>query len=101
MSVYYCIRCTKEYNNLDRKPLSLPCGDIFCEKCLHELYDIKNHIIICPSHKKEIIIEFNKIPICSKLLVNIKSISSIDIKDLKDLSLYCIRHSKKKIKIFL
>ena len=69
MSVFYCNRCTKEYNNLERKPLTLPCGDVFCEQCLYELYDKKNHIIICPSHKKEIIMEFNKIPINSNISV--------------------------------
>ena len=97
MSKYLCSRCSKEFNNIDRKPLSLPCNDVFCEKCIHELYDKINHIIICPSHKKEIQIEFNKIPICSKIMVNLKKINSIDSKDL---SLYCIRHNKKKLKFF-
>ena len=100
MSVFYCNICTKDYNNTDRKPLSLPCGDVFCEQCLFELYDKKNHILMCPSHKKEIKIEFNKIPIYSKILINSKNISSNDTKDIKDLSLYCIRHTKKKLKFF-
>jgi hypothetical protein len=97
MAKYICNRCLKEYNNIDRKPLSLPCTDVFCEQCMHELYDKKNHIINCPSHKKEILIEFNKIPICSKILVNLKKNSSMEIKDI---SLYCIRHTKKKLKYF-
>ena len=97
MSIYYCNKCFKEYNNIDLKPLSLPCGDVFCQQCVYELYDKKNHNIICPIHKKENSIEFNKIPICSKILVNLKKISSIDPKDN---SLYCIRHSKKKLKFF-
>ena len=97
MSIYYCNKCSKEYNNIDLKPLSLPCGDVFCQQCIYELYDKKNHNITCPMHKKEISIEFNKIPICSKILVNLKKISNIDPKDN---SLYCIRHSKKKLKYF-
>lgn len=97
MSIYYCIKCSKEYNNIDLKPLSLPCGDVFCQQCVYELYNKKNHNIICPIHKKEISIEFNKIPICSKILVNLKKISNIEQKDN---SLYCIRHSQKKVRYF-
>ena len=97
MPIYYCNKCFKEYNNIDLKPLSLPCGDVFCQQCIYELYDKKNHNIICPIHKKEISIEFNKIPICSKILVNLKKKSNIEPKDN---SLYCIRHSQNKVKYF-
>ena len=97
MPIYYCNKCFKEYNNIDLKPLSLPCGDVFCQQCIYELYDKKNHNIICPIHKKEISIEFNKIPICSKILINLKKISNIESKDN---SLYCIRHSQNKVKYF-
>ena len=99
MSIFSCNRCFKDYNNIDRKPLSLPCNDVFCEKCIYELYDKKNHNITCPSHKKEIQIEFNKIPVNSKILVNLKKTNSIDI-NIKDNSLYCIRHNRKKLKFF-
>ena len=96
MAKYICSICLKEYNGIDRKPLSLPCNDIFCEQCMHELYDNQNHIINCPTHKKEIVIEFNKIPICSKIL-NLKKVIPMEIKDTL---LYCIRHAKKKLKYF-
>ena len=97
MSIFYCEKCSKEYNSIDRKPLSLPCGDVFCEQCIYEIYDKKNHIIICPSHKNEISIELNKIPICSKILMNLKRKNSIESKDN---FLYCIRHKKIKLKYF-
>ena len=97
MSKFICTRCLKEYNNIDRKPLSLPCNDVFCEKCLYELYDKKNHILMCPSHKKEIHIEFNKIPLCNEILL---SLQKVPVYDTKDNSLYCIRHNKKKLKFF-
>ena len=97
MSKILCSRCSNEYNNIDRKPLSLPCGDAFCEKCIFELYDKREHIIKCPSHKKEIQIEFNKIPLCTKILLNLKKAT---FNDYKDNSLYCIRHAKNKLKFF-
>ena len=97
MSIFYCNKCSKAYNNSDRKPLSLPCGDVFCKQCIYQLYDNKKHNINCPIHKKDITIEFNKIPICSIILENLIKKKPIESKDNY---LYCIRHNKKKLKYF-
>ena len=97
MSIFHFNNCKNEFNNVERKPFSLPCNDIICEKCLCEIYDKQNLKLICPIHKKEFLIEFNKIPICSKILNDLKNLTS---KDIKDLSLFCVRHKKNKIKFF-
>ena len=61
MAIYRCILCNKEYNTKQSSPLSLPCGDIFCEQCLLLHYNKKNEIIKCQKHKKEFIIDYRVI----------------------------------------
>ena len=96
MSVFRCIYCNKEYNILNNKPFGIPCGDIFCEQCITNLYNKKNKKLICPLHKKEFIIEFNKF---SNYLNTLTNINRSALEE-KDLGLYCIRHNKKKLKFF-
>ena len=103
MSVFYCNECSKEYNNIDKRPLSLPCGDVFCEKCILRLYNKLSNKIICPNDKKEISIELSKIPICAQILSNLPN-SNTTIKEYtkeqKDMNLYCVRHPNKKLKFY-
>ena len=96
MSIFRCISCNKEYNIQNNKYFGVPCGDIFCEQCISHLYNIKNKTIICPLHKKEFIIEFNKFSNYFDTLMNINRLP----KEENDLGLYCIRHNKKKLKFF-
>ena len=96
MSIYRCISCNKEYNTKQKNPLSLPCGDIFCEQCLLLHFNKKNEIIKCQKHKKEFIIGFNKYLNYSNTLTNINRAQL----DQKDLGLYCSKHNKKTLKYF-
>lgn len=96
MSIFRCISCNNEYNISKNQPFCIPCGDIFCEQCVSHLYNKKNNIIICPLHKKEFKIEFNKFSNYFDTLTNINRACLEE----KDTGLYCIRHIKKKLKYF-
>lgn len=45
--MYICKCCDEVYNAFDRKPLALPCGDVFCRNCLKELQTNNKVCIIC------------------------------------------------------
>ena len=96
MSIFRCISCNNEYNISNTQPFCIPCGDIFCEQCVSHLYDEKNNIIKCPLHKKEFKIEFNKF---SNYFDTLNNINRAFLEE-KDTGLYCVRHSKKKLKFF-
>ena len=96
MAIYRCILCNKEYNTKQSSPLSLPCGDIFCEQCLLLHYNKKNELIKCQKHKKEFIIEFNKYLNYSNTLTNMNRVPL----EQKDLGFYCNKHNKKILKYF-
>ena len=97
MSVFYCNKCSKEYNYTDKRPLSLPCGDVFCEKCILQIYDHKNNTLICPSDQKKFTIEFRKIPICVQILSNLPNNCN---NSPLDPNIYCVRHPNKKINYY-
>ena len=96
MSIFRCIYCNNDYNISKNQPFCIPCGDIFCEQCVSRLYNKKNNIIICPIHKKEFKIEFNKFSNYFDTLTNINRACLEE----KDTGLYCIRHNKKRLKFF-
>ena len=96
MSIYRCISCTNEYNISKTQPFCIPCGDIFCEQCVLRQYNKKNNTIICPLHKKEFKIEFNKFSNYFDTLTNINRACLEE----KDIGLYCKRHNKKRLKFF-
>ena len=96
MSIYRCISCSKEFNIQHSKPFFIPCGDIFCEQCVSNIYNSKNKLIKCPLHKKEFIFEFNNF---SNYFDTLTNINRYPLEE-KDLGLYCIRHNKKRIKYF-
>lgn len=46
-----CRICMEKYNTNERKPLFLPCGHTFCQKCLKFVY--KRGKLQCPMDKKK------------------------------------------------
>ena len=97
MSTILCNKCSKNYNIKDRKPLLLPCGDVFCEECIKELYERKNRAITCPYHKDNIIKDVNNIPICTKLFLDIKN---KPLGEYNNNYLYCDRHKKRRVQFY-
>ena len=69
MSIFICGSCERKYNEVNRKPLSLPCGHVFCEECIKSFkVNIDSNTykgIKCPSdnifHKMNI----KKITVCA------------------------------------
>ncbi len=44
-----CCNCKLHFNLKDQKPITLPCGDNFCELCYQALSDPQNNDLIkCP-----------------------------------------------------
>ena len=74
MSIFLCLNCSNEYNKINKKPRSLPCGHIFCEECVSSFIqkDIKGNYIICPLDKKiHRNLNLPNIPICVRILENL------------------------------
>ena len=81
MSIFNCIKCTLPYNKIDKKPKSLPCGHIFCEKCVSSFIKEDSNKIICQCPIDNIIhknLNFFQIPVCIQLLQNIPVNYSIE-----------------------
>ena len=85
MSIY-CSYCFNSLNSKDNKFFSLPCGDIFCEKCSQKLYDKDKTTKICPIDKKEIAI--NSIKISTYKITNLKKVE-------QDQNMICKLHPNK------
>jgi hypothetical protein len=81
MSIFNCIKCSLPYNKFDKKPKSLPCGHIFCEKCVSSFIKEESNKIICQCPIDNIIhknLNFFQIPVCIQLLQNIPVNYSIE-----------------------
>lgn len=94
MSVFLCGNCKSDYNEINRRPLSIPCGHVFCEECIRsfiigtqggELDAIK-----CPSDSKVQRVSLKKIPCCHQILNNLPYKRCLN----------CIRHRDKEVKYF-
>ena len=99
MSIFNCIKCSLPYNKFDKKPKSLPCGHIFCEKCVSSFIKDESNKIICQCPIDNIIhknLNFFQIPICFQLLENIPINYSIELE--KEISKY-ISELENKIQI--
>lgn len=48
-----CQICKLPYNTQNRKPIELPCGHIFCFKCIYSLKkNTDTEFLICPNDSK-------------------------------------------------
>ena len=74
MSIFNCVFCSLAYNNIDKKPKILPCGHIFCEKCISSFVNkaLNGIICICPlDNKIHKFLNSFQIPICEQIFENI------------------------------
>ncbi|CAG9330678.1 unnamed protein product [Blepharisma stoltei] len=87
-TIFECSICFNQYNEISHRPLSLPCGHIYCERCL--LKHSKGYEISCPIdsivHKTSV----RSLPCCYTILANLPRSPSKE--------LCCTRHPRKKIK---
>lgn len=95
MSIFTCGLCTKDYNELNKRPLVLPCGHVYCEECIIQMKVIDSTKgVKCPSDSIIHKIEIQKIPICAQILINLPKQSK------KGDFIHCARHQTKKIKFY-
>lgn len=87
-TVFECGICLNFYNEISHRPLSLPCGHVYCERCLSK--HSKNQEIICPIdsiiHKTSV----RNLPCCFAILANLPRALAKE--------LCCSRHPRKKVK---
>ena len=89
MSILSCNICKEIYNEKNKRPLSLPCGNIYCEECIKNLYNFQTKSFLCPNHKIYHQFKLNNIPICAQVYEYLKdSTISNEIK-LKAISKIC------------
>ena len=87
-SIYSCGLCHSPYDEKVHKPLSLPCGDVFCEECLGRLG--RSEEIKCPVHQVKIVRSLRELPVCLPLF---KSLSPQ-----RAAVLHCSLHPQKRVK---
>ena len=107
MSIFICNRCHKEYTKNSRKPLSLPCGHVYCQHCILNIYNYQEKSLRCPSDNVLHSISFDKIPKCAQIYSNLPRRESPQgevplMSSNRSLSkeVLCLRHNHKKVKFY-
>lgn len=85
-SIFECSSCTSPYDEYTHKPLSLPCGHVFCQDCLSK----QGKSLICPTDKSKFDQSYITLPCCYAILGNIPKQAQKEG--------CCIRHPRKKVK---
>ena len=110
MSIFTCDICKEEYNDKNKKPLSLPCGNIYCEECIKKLYNYQSKSFLCPNHKIYHQFKLSNIPICAQVYEHLKehkqsfNFNNNNLNDnnnnRNDNLICCSRHQNQKINYF-
>jgi len=87
-NVFECGICYQSYNETTNRPISLPCGHVFCEACIYKC--AQNGNAVCPADKIKHNVQVSSLPYCYAILSNIPR--------QKPREACCSRHPKKKIK---
>ena len=85
-SVFECGLCTFAYDEGSHRPLSLPCGHVFCQDCIAKHY--KGEGVICPIDKIKHNTSPFSLPCCYTILTNLP-------KSKKKKQVCCSSHPKK------
>ncbi len=90
-SVFECPGCRARYDEADHKPLSLPCGHVYCLHCLQG--QSTQGATFCPADRTRHSAPVSDLPCCFAILSNLpKAPVKSQSKCL------CKRHPTKKIK---
>lgn len=90
-----CKVCMEKYNDKEKKPLFLPCGHTFCQKCLKFIY--KRRILLCPLDKK-----LHKFDLFSKVPTNYSVLNTVPYAagPSKRIEKKCLEHPKESLKLY-
>jgi len=88
-SVFECDICNSPYGERQYRPLSLPCGHVFCEACLCKAASGAD--VICPLDKYVHSVKVESLPVCYAILSNLPTRE-------RNREVNCARHPRKKIK---
>jgi hypothetical protein len=91
LSVFECRICFNHYNEHTNKPLSLPCGHVYCETCMSKLITSEGGVV-CPADKVFHRVTLKSLPCCYAILMNLPKETSME--------LCCAKHKKKKVKFY-
>ena len=89
-SVFECSICFNYYDNEEHKPLSLPCGHVYCMECLQKMFSQGSNF--CPADKIQHCVKVSDLPCCFAILSNLPKSSK------PQCAFRCKRHPTKKIK---
>jgi hypothetical protein len=84
-SVFACVQCCHSYDELRHKPLSLPCGHVFCQQCLS-----LSSVLVCPTDKSRFDMPLSSLPCCYAILSSLPKTAGREA--------CCLRHPTKKVK---
>jgi len=87
-SVFECSICCCGYGEKTHRPLSLPCGHVFCDQCIQK--QARGDDLTCPIDKSKHLVRISALPCCYAILVNLPKERSKEF--------CCTKHTKKKIK---
>lgn len=87
-SVFECGVCFVRYDDGGHRPLSLPCGHVFCEDCLGKLG--RGEEVMCPLDLRRHCVKVGSLPCCYAILTNLPNEPKTHFA--------CSKHSAKKIK---
>ena len=89
-SVFECSICFNYYDNVEHKPLSLPCGHVYCIECLQKMFSKGD--AFCPADKTHHNVKVSDLPCCYAILNNLPKRSKVQGV------CFCKQHPNKKIK---
>jgi len=87
-AVFECKLCLKPFDERIHRPLSLPCGHVFCESCVQK--PGLRSSTVCPVHHTQFPISPSHLPTCYTILVNLPKG--------KPPCLMCALHPRHKLK---
>lgn len=88
-SVFECGLCACPYDESAHKPLSMPCGHVFCSACV--VKQCKGTLLLCPVDSSKHAVSPYALPCCFAILANLPKPSGQG-------HLLCPRHCKKRLK---
>ena len=88
--LFKCPKCTIIYNHTNNQPLSLPCGHIYCSKCVSTLR--QDNAVKCPVDNILHYVTPNQLPICQAIAANLPMLDTAILS--------CKRHANKLIKYY-